>query len=145
MSVTIDSGTTVQIAYTLRDDTGEVLDSSEGRPPLTYVHGRSEIIPGLERALNGLQAGDARQVTVPPAEAYGSVDPAAVAEVPRQTVPQEALVPGTELLARRQDGATRAVRVKEIREQTVVLDLNHPLAGKTLHFDVRVVDVAPAA
>jgi FKBP-type peptidyl-prolyl cis-trans isomerase SlyD len=145
MSVVIESGATVQIAYTLKDDAGAVLDSNEGQAPLTYVHGQREIIPGLERALDGLQAGDARQVTVAVDDGYGPVDPSAVAEVPRQTVPQEALVPGTELLARRQDGATRAVRVKEVRESTVVLDLNHPLAGRTLHFDVRVVDVAPAA
>lgn len=145
MSVAIESGTTVQITYTLTDDAGEVLDSNEGQAPLRYVHGRQEIVPGLERALDGLRAGDERRVTVPAADAYGPVDPGAVAEVPRQTVPADALVPGTELVARRQDGATRAVRVKEVRESTVVLDLNHPLAGKTLHFDVRIVDVAPAA
>ena len=145
MSVAIGSGTTVQIAYTLKDDSGEVLDSNEGQAPLTYVHGRREIVPGLEQALDGLRAGDTRQVTVGAAEGYGPVDPGAVAEVPRQTVPQDALVPGTELLARRQDGATRPVRVKEVRDSTVVLDLNHPLAGRTLHFDVRVVDVAPGA
>lgn len=145
MSAVIESGTTVQIAYTLKDDTGEVLDSNEGQAPLRYVHGRREIVPGLERALDGLRAGDERQVTVAAADAYGAVDPGAVAEVPKQTVPTEALVPGTELVARRQDGATRPVRVKEVRESTVVLDLNHPLAGKTLHFDVRIIDVAPAA
>ena len=144
MSVMIETGATVQIAYTLRDDAGEVLDSNEGQAPLTYIHGQRQIIPGLERALDGLQAGDERHVTVAALDAYGPVDPAAVAEVPRHTVPQEALVPGTELLARRQDGATRSVRVKEVREGTVVLDLNHPLAGKDLHFDVRVLDVAPA-
>lgn len=145
MSVVIESGTTVEITYTLKDEAGDVLDSNEGQAPLRYVHGRREIVPGLERALDGLRAGDERQVTVAAADAYGPVDPAAVAEVPRQTVPAEALVPGTPLVARRQDGATRPVRVKEVRESTVVLDLNHPLAGKTLHFDVRIVDVAPAA
>ena len=96
MSVVIESGTTVEITYTLKDEAGEVLDSSEGQAPLRYVHGRREIVPGLERALDGLRAGDERQVTVAAADAYGPVDPAAVAEVP-------------------------------------------------MHFDVRIVDVAPAA
>ena len=109
-----------------------VLDSNQGRPPLTYVQGRQEIVPGLERALSGMHAGEEKQVTVPPADGYGDVDPAAVAEVPKDLVPADARVAGTELMARGPQGASRLVRVKEVREGTVVLDLNHPLAGKTL-------------
>jgi FKBP-type peptidyl-prolyl cis-trans isomerase SlyD len=143
MSSAIEHGTTVQIEYTLRDDAGTLLDSNAGAPPLTYVHGERQIIPGLEDALAGLHAGDRTQVTVPPEDAYGTVDPKAVTEVRREVLPPEALVAGTELQARRRDGGTQLVTVKEVRESSVLLDLNHPLAGKTLYFDVRIVDVAP--
>lgn len=144
MSPAIDKGATVQFDYTLKDEAGALLDTSEGRAPLTYVHGRREIIPGLERELTGMRAGEEKDVVLPPAEAYGPVDPSAVAEVPKRAVPPEALVPGTELMARSPDGESRVVRVKEIREESVVLDLNHPLAGKTLYFHVRVREVTPA-
>lgn len=143
MNAVIEHGATVRIEYTLRDEAGTILDTSRGREPLTYVHGQHQIIPGLERELEGLQAGDARQVTVPPEDAYGPRDPGAVAEVPRAVVPPDALVPGVELLARGPDGSSRVVRIAEVREDTVLLDLNHPLAGKTLVFDIRVVEVSP--
>lgn len=141
----IEPGATVRIEYTLRDDAGTVLDSNAGQAPLAYVHGFHQIIPGLERALAGLRAGDETRVTVPPEEGYGPVDPGAVTEVPRALLPPDAAVPGTELVAQAPGGTTRLVRVKEVHDETVVLDLNHPLAGKTLHFDVRIVEVAPPA
>lgn len=144
MSPAIAEGSTVRLEYTLKDDGGELLDSSEGAEPLTYTHGRRQIIPGLERALQGMRAGDKKQVQVAPKDAYGTVDPAATAEVPKQNLPPEALVPGTQLVARRPDGSSQFVRVKEVRAETVVLDLNHPLAGKTLFFDVRILEVVPA-
>jgi FKBP-type peptidyl-prolyl cis-trans isomerase SlyD len=139
----VEAGSKVSIEYTLRDDAGMVLDSNQGRSPLTYVQGREEIVPGLERALSGMHAGEEKQVTVPPADAYGDVDPAAVAEVPKDLVPAEARVAGTELMARGPQGASRLVRVKEVREGTVLLDLNHPLAGKTLFFSIKVIGVEP--
>lgn len=139
----IERGSIVQIEYTLRDESGAILDSNQGQAPLTYRHGEHEIIPGLESALDGLRVGDERQITIKPEDAYGPVDPTAVVEVPARALPPDALVPGTELVARTPDGGSRVVRVKEIREQSVLLDLNHPLAGKTLHFDVRVVGVVP--
>jgi FKBP-type peptidyl-prolyl cis-trans isomerase SlyD len=142
MNATIADGCTVRIEYTLRDDAGALIDSSEGREPLTYIHGRDEIIPGLEQGLAGLRAGDQRQVTVAPEDAYGLVDPTARLEVPRRAVPPEALVPGKQLMARTPSGDSQIVVVKEVGEENVVLDLNHPLAGRTLHFDVRVVDVS---
>jgi FKBP-type peptidyl-prolyl cis-trans isomerase SlyD len=141
MSTTIQDGATVTIEYTLRDDAGTVLDTNAGGQPLTYVHGQQQIIPGIEHALKGLSAGDERRVIVEPEHAYGTVDPGALTEVPRESIPPEGLVEGTELLARRRDGGTQYVRVKEVRESSVLIDLNHPLAGKTLHVDVRVVEV----
>lgn len=138
---TIENGSSVQIEYTLKDDAGTVLDSNKGRNPLAYTQGEHRIIPGLEKALNGMKAGDEKQVTVKPEDGYGEADPQAVTEVPKESIPSTALVVGTKLVARNQTGEARMVVVKEVREQTVVLDLNHPLAGKTLHFDVKILGV----
>jgi FKBP-type peptidyl-prolyl cis-trans isomerase SlyD len=137
----IEEGATVSIEYTLSDDRGKVIDSNQGRPPLTFVQGAHQIVPGLERALAGMRAGEEKRVTVLPADGYGEVDPTAVAEIPKEMVPADARVAGTELVARSPQGATRLVVVKEVREQTVVLDLNHPLAGKTLYFLIKVLVV----
>ena len=139
----VETGSEVSIEYTLRDDGGAELDSNKGRGPLTYTQGEHQIIPGLEKALSGMRAGDETQVTVPPTEAYGETDPAAVAEVPKDAVPPNALAVGTQLVARSPDGRSRLVRVKEVRDTTVVIDLNHPLAGKILHFEVKVLKVEP--
>jgi FKBP-type peptidyl-prolyl cis-trans isomerase SlyD len=117
-----------------------VLDTNKGREPFTFTQGSHRIIPGLEKALDGMRAGDEKKVTVAPAEAYGEVNPAAVTEVPRDRLPEGSLEVGMQLVAQGQRGR-HIVRIKEIKENTVVLDLNHPLAGKTLHFDVKVVDV----
>lgn len=142
-SPAIEDGSKVELEYTLTDDGGSVLDSNKGAEPLTYTQGQQQIIPGLEKALTGMHAGEAKKVTIPPADAYGEVNPAAVAEVPKDRIPPDALTVGKELVARNQGGESRTVRIKEIREKTVVIDLNHPLAGKTLVFDVKVVGVAP--
>jgi FKBP-type peptidyl-prolyl cis-trans isomerase SlyD len=139
----IGAGSKVSLEYTLRDDDGQVLDSNKGRDPLTYVQGERQIVPGLEKALNGMHVGEQKEVILGPAEGYGAVDPQALAEVPKQLIPPDSLTVGAELLARNREGATRLVRIKEIKEETVVIDLNHPLAGKTLHFDVRVIGVEP--
>ena len=139
----IESGSTVSLEYTLSDDEGKVLDSNKGREPLTYVQGEQQIVPGLEKALTGMHPGEAKKIVVAPAEGYGDVDPTAVAEVPKEMIPGDALQVGTELVARNREGTTRLVRVKEIKDETVVIDLNHPLAGKILHFDIKVVGVEP--
>ncbi|MBI4609281.1 MAG: peptidylprolyl isomerase [Candidatus Rokubacteria bacterium] len=144
MSPVIESGSTVQLEYTLKDDAGTVLDSNKGRGPLTFVQGQQQIVPGLEKALNGMQAGDEKQVTVKPEEGYGALDPSAQAEVPKQMLPADALTVGTQLVARSRTGETMLVRVKEVKDATVIIDLNHPLAGKTLYFDVKVLGVEPA-
>jgi FKBP-type peptidyl-prolyl cis-trans isomerase SlyD len=139
----IEDGSVVRIEFTLRDRAGQVLQSTKGGAPITYTHGRQQLIPGLERALLGLRAGDEKRLVVEPEEGYGAADPAARAEVPRTSIPPEAQKVGAQLLARNQSGEERPVVIIEIRGSTVVLDLNHPLAGKTLHFDVKVLGVAP--
>jgi FKBP-type peptidyl-prolyl cis-trans isomerase SlyD len=136
----IKDGSRVQLEYTLRDDAGTVLDSNQGQEPFTYTHGQRQIVPGLESALAGKRAGDVAKVTVKPEDGYGALDPKALIEVARDRVPPDVSV-GTELTGRTPNGDTRSVRVKEIKDDTVVLDTNHPLAGKTLLFDVRILSV----
>jgi FKBP-type peptidyl-prolyl cis-trans isomerase SlyD len=92
-----------------------------------------------------MKAGDSKKVTDKPEDAYGALDPKAEAEVPKDALPLGAAVVGTRLLARGQDGQPRPVTVKAVKDSTVVLDLNHPQAGKTLIFDVKVVSVEPPA
>lgn len=143
MSPAVESGSTVQLEYTLKDDAGKVLDSNKGRDPLTYIHGQQQIVPGLEKVLNGMRAGEEKEVTVKPEEGYGPVDPSAQAEVPKAMLPADALTVGAQLVARSREGETLLVRIKEIKETTVIIDLNHPLAGKTLHFGIKVLGVEP--
>jgi FKBP-type peptidyl-prolyl cis-trans isomerase SlyD len=139
----VEPGATVQIEYTATDQAGKVVDSNKGKAPLTFTEGQHQIIPGLEEALAGMHPGEEKQVTVKPADAYGEVNPAAVIEVPKSQVPAAALKVGTELIAHNQAGQKHIVTVKEIKEKTVVLDLNHPLAGKTIIFTVKVMSVTP--
>jgi FKBP-type peptidyl-prolyl cis-trans isomerase SlyD len=137
----IQNGSSVSIEYTLKDDSGQVLESNKGKTPLTFTQGHQQIIPGLERELIGMRPGEEKQVVVRPEEAYGEVVPNAQTEVPKDAIPKEGLKVGTTLIARSGSGEPRPVVVKEIKETTVVLDLNHPLAGKTLHFDVKILGV----
>lgn len=142
-SPTIEHGSTVRIEYTLKDDTGAVLDTNKGGSPITYTQGDQQIIPALERQLTGLHAGDEKKVVLKPEEAYGTVDPSAQTEVAKELLPQDALGVGKHLMARDASGEERPVTIKEVKDKTVVLDLNHPLAGKTLSFDIKVVGVDP--
>ena len=135
----------VSIDYTLTDEQGNVLDSSRGRGPLSYLHGSGHIIPGLESALEGKAAGEALKVTVAPADAYGEHDPEMVQPVPRDRFPQGAeLEVGTQFQAQTPAGP-RVVTVVEVQDDAVTVDANHPLAGKTLNFDVQVVSVREAS
>ena len=139
----IENGSTVQLEYTLKDDAGKVLDSNRGGKPLTYTQGQQQLIPGLEKELNGMHAGEEKKVTVKPEDGYGEVNPSAQTEVPKAKLPPEALTVGNQLVARGRGGETMLVRVKRIKETTVIIDLNHPLAGKILFFDVKVLGVEP--
>jgi FKBP-type peptidyl-prolyl cis-trans isomerase SlyD len=137
----IKDGSMVSLEYTLTGDDGKVIDSNKGKEPLRYVDGREQIIPGLEKALEGLPAGAEKKVTVKPEDGYGQVDPKNFQEVPKEAVPADSLQVGTTLVAQNAQGQQFPVRVHEIKEKTVVMDMNHPLAGKTLYFEVKVLDV----
>ena len=140
-SPAIEEGSTVHLEYTLKDDAGKLLDSNKGQEPLTYTQGQHEIVPGLEKQLTGMHSGEEKKVTLAPEDGYGAVDPSAETEVPKEMLPSSALSVGTRLMARNSAGEGRPVTVKEIKEKTVVLDLNHPLAGKTLVFEIKVLGV----
>lgn len=140
----VKDGSTVTLEYTLSGEDGAVIESSKGKPPLKYVHGQRQIIRGLERELTGMKTGEEKSIKVKPEDGYGAVDPKAFREFPRDKLPPEALKVGTVLTARTPDGQAIPVRVHEIKENIVVLDFNHPLAGKTLNFEVKVTDIKSA-
>ena len=139
----IENGSMVQLEYTLSDDAGKVIDSNKGQPPLTYTQGNHQLMAGLEKQLEGLRAGQEKKVVLKPDEAFGAVDPSAQTEVPKEVLPPESLVVGAQLMARTAAGEERPVVVKEIKDKTVVVDLNHPLAGKTLVFEIKVLGIEP--
>ena len=134
----------VSIDYTLTDAGGEVIDSSQGQEPLTYLHGAGNIIPGLEQALEGKSPGDQVNTTVPPDQGYGPKNPALVQPVPRAQFPGVTdITVGMQFQAQTNHGP-RVVTVVDVNPDTVTVDANHPLAGETLNFDVKVVEVRDA-
>jgi len=142
MSITQDQ--VVSIHYTLKDDDGTVIDRSAEGEPLAYLHGRGNLIPGLERELTGKNTGDRLQVRIAPADAYGEYDRALVQRVPRRALKGIADVRvGMRLQAQTPEGA-HAVTVTDISGDMVTLDGNHPLAGKNLNFEVEVAGTRAA-
>jgi FKBP-type peptidyl-prolyl cis-trans isomerase SlyD len=140
----IEKGRVVRMHYTLRDESGTTIESSGGREPLTYLHGFGHIISGLEKSLEGAQAGLRTSVTVLPQDAYGEKDPQSVIRAPREDFPEGLeLEPGVEVQADTPDGPI-TFTVVAIEGGEAVLDANHPLAGKKLTFDVEVLDVREA-
>lgn len=134
----------VAIDYTLRDSDGNLIDESkEGQ--FAYLHGAENIIPGLEKALEGRKAGDSVQVTIEPEEAYGEVDMAKIQEASRSMFPEDIEIkPGMQFQAQTPDGQEVMVTVTAVEGDKVIIDGNHPLAGVTLNFDVTVRDVRDA-
>lgn len=140
----VQDNTVVSIDYKLTDDAGEVLDSSEGREPLAYLHGAGNIIPGLEDALAGKAQGDSLSVDVEPAQGYGEHDTALVEEVSRDLFQGvDEIEVGMQFQAATEHG-THVVTVTQIADDAVTIDANHPLAGQNLHFDVTIVEVREA-
>lgn len=141
----VKTGDTVRIHYTGTLETGETFDTSSGRDPLEFVVGSGQIIPGLDKALPGMAIGESKTVAVPCAEAYGETNPEARQDVPRDSIPAEIPVdPGTQLQMQTQTGQVIPVTVVEVTDEVVVLDANHPLAGKDLTFQIELVDVVAA-
>ncbi|MDR9439724.1 MAG: peptidylprolyl isomerase [Halomonas sp.] len=141
----IAQNSVVAFHYTLTNDAGEVLDSSEGREPLTYLHGAGNIIPGLEKQLEGRTTGDKLQAQVSPEEGYGEVQAQLVQEVPRDAFQGvDNVEPGMQFQAQTQGGPLM-VTVTQVDGDTVTVDGNHPLAGQSLNFDVEIAEVREAS
>ncbi len=136
----------VTIDYTLKNDDGEVLDSSKENGELSYLHGHQGIVEGLEEALEGKTEGEKVEATLDPEKAYGLRDERLLFDVGRDRMPDDAdLEVGMQFLAQGQDGSQRPVTVAAIGDDKVTLDGNHPLAGERLHFDVTINGVREAS
>ena len=133
------------IEYTLTDDQGNIIDSSVGGEPLAYLHGAGNIIPGLENALAGKQVGDAFKVSIAPAEGYGEKNDSLLQVVPREMFQGvETIEVGMQFHAQT-DYGMQVITVAAVEGANITVDGNHPLAGQTLNFDVKVVDVRAAS
>ncbi|MDJ0853172.1 MAG: peptidylprolyl isomerase [Myxococcota bacterium] len=139
-SKVVSDGNRVSIEYTLKLADGSTADTNVGGEALVYVQGQSQILPALEAELLGLKIGDSKQVSLTAAQGYGEVDPGLFQTVPASAVPEGGRKVGTELVAETPSGQ-RVVRVHEVKGEEIVMDLNHPLAGQALEFDIKIVAI----
>lgn len=141
----IQNNSAVSFHYSLTDDEGNSIDSSEGQEPLGYLHGAGNIIPGLEKALEGKSTGDSLTVAVEAAEAYGEVQKELIQEVPREAFQGiDSIELGMQFEAQTGQGGSVPVTVIEVTDKIITVDGNHPLAGKNLNFDVTIEEVREA-
>ena len=140
----VEDGQVISMDYTLHVD-GELIDTSNGHEPLEFLQGAGNIIPGLEQELYGMAIGDEKNVIVAPEDGYGILDPDAFFDVPRDQFPPEIpLEVGVELQVQDESGQPMMARIERVDDDSVRLDFNHPLAGKELHFDVKIVGMRAA-
>lgn len=136
----------VSLDYTLRLEDEEIIDSSEGQPPLQFIQGQQQIVPGLEQALYGMEVGEEKDVVVDPADGYGGRDPDANQLVPRDAFQEDVeLKPGMPIRVSDGSGRVATAFVADVQPDTVKLDFNHPLAGETLYFHVEIAGVREAS
>jgi FKBP-type peptidyl-prolyl cis-trans isomerase SlyD len=140
-SMSIAEGSTVSVEYTLTLQDKEVIDTNKGGQPLTFVYGAKQIIPGLEREMAGMKIGESRNVTVLPGEGYGPVLEQAIIEVGKDKLPAEAWQVGAHVQGQGPGGQVVQGQVMALQENKATIDFNHPLAGKTLYFEVKVLDI----
>ncbi len=142
--VVITKGKNVKLEYTLNVD-NEMIETTKGKEPLVYDHGQGMLIVGLEKQLEGMKVGEEKKVVVSPEEGYGVVDPKLVREFEKSKFPAD-MVPVKGMVLEMQDpqGQPYPATISEVKDAVVMLDFNHPLAGKTLTFDVKVVSVEDA-
>ena len=138
----VKNGDLVKVHYTGKLTNGDQFDSSAGREPLEFTVGAGQMIPGFDAALPGMKTGDKKTITIPAKEAYGEIDETAIIAFPKENVPEDMkLEEGMQLTLSNQEGQPFPVTVKEIKEDVVVLDANHFLAGKDLVFDIELVEI----
>jgi FKBP-type peptidyl-prolyl cis-trans isomerase 2 len=137
----IKQGNKVKVEYTGSFDDGTVFDSSEGREPLEFEAGSGQLIKGFDQAVIGMEKGQEKTIKIKSSEAYGDVNPELIQKIPRDKIPREYdLKVGMILGLGSPDGHQMQARVAEVTSEHITLDLNHPLAGKTLNFKIKVVD-----
>jgi len=138
----VKNGDTVKVHYTGKLVNGEQFDSSAGREPLEFTVGAGMMIKGFDAALPGMEVGDKKTVNIPAAEAYGEKDPNAVIPFPKENVPEDMkLEPGMQLTLTNQEGQPFPVVVSEVKDDVIILDANHFLAGEELVFDIELVEI----
>ncbi|QIZ71154.1 FKBP-type peptidyl-prolyl cis-trans isomerase [Oxynema aestuarii] len=135
------TGDTVKVHYTGKLEDGTVFDSSVEREPLQFTLGEGQVIPGFEKAALGMNPGDSKTETIPPEEAYGEHREEMVVQVERQQIPDNFAKVGQRLQIQQPTGQKIPVVVTEVADATVTLDANHPLAGKSLTFDIEMVEI----
>jgi len=143
--MTVSNGKQVSLEYTMKLDDQSVVDTNVGGKPLKVTQGSHQIIPGVEKQIEGMAPGEKKKFSVAPTEGYGTVDPKAFQEIDKKMVPADAQKVGMQLEGTTTEGQKVFPRISAVKNDTVVLDFNHPLAGKTLYFDVKVLDVAQAS
>ena len=138
----IENGKKVTLYYKLLVN-GQLLETANEKDPFTYVHGQHQIVPGLEKNLAGLSVGDKKTIHIQAEEAYGPVDPKAFREIEIEKLPKDVTPKvGTLLEAHSPQGEAMLVKIREVKPKTVVIDFNHPLAGKELEFQIEVINIA---
>ncbi len=143
---TVKNGDAVQVHYTGKFDDGTVFDSSDGRDPLKFTVGAGQVIPGFDRAVEGMEQGQSKTFTIPCEQAYGESNPNLILKVGKDSMPQDAEVKeGMVLQSKQEDGRMIQFVVAEVGEAEVTLDANHPMAGKDLTFEIELVDLQAAA
>ena len=136
----VESGNTVKVHYTGTFENGEVFDSSvERNEPIGFTVGSNQVIPGFESAVMGMSVGESKTITLQPEEAYGPINEENIQEIPKEMVP-EGVQSGQMLTAETPEGPVNVI-VKEVKEDTVILDGNHPFSGKVLNFEIEVVEI----
>ena len=140
-AVVVGPETIVAIQYRLMLEDGTLVETTDKEGPVSFRYGGGEILPALEAAVTGLGVGESKEVKVPPKDAYGELDPEGFKLIPLDSVPEDLRTPGQMLRATAPDGRPMVAKIEEVRDDVIVVDLNHPLAGKTLVFSVEVVSV----
>ena len=139
--MSVAEGSTVSLEYTLSLQDKEVIDTNKGGQPLTFVYGAKQIIPGLEKEMAGMKIGESKNVTIQPEEGYGPVIEQAIIEVDRDKLPAEAWQVGANVQGQGPGGQIVRGQVTALQEDKATVDFNHPLAGRTLYFEVKVLDI----
>ncbi|PKG51144.1 MULTISPECIES: FKBP-type peptidyl-prolyl cis-trans isomerase [Olleya] len=138
----VKENNTVKVNYTGKLSDGQIFDSSEGREPLEFTLGQGQLIPGFEKGVIDMKLNEKKTITIAKEEAYGDVNPALIQEVSKSDLPED-MTPavGMGLVSKTEDGRETNLLVVEVKDETIVLDANHPLAGKDLIFDLEVVGI----